>query len=170
MNYYIACSLSGVTAVFTMLSAWTPDKRKSFFFQVGQCLAYAAASWFYGVYPAVVSMIVCAVRNYLVAKEKYTVRSAAVLTVLAGVIGLAANTSGFIGLLPVAATMEYGIFLCLFQSQAGSKANNLANLLLWVVYDFLIRDFINFSVDGISSVFAVLSMIRIVRMRGESVS
>lgn len=162
-NYITACILSGVTAVFTMLSAWTPDKRKSFFFQIAQCLAYAAASWFYGVYPAVISMLVCAVRNYLVGAEKYTARSAIILTTLAAVIGFATNTSGFMGLLPVIATMEYGIFLWMFRSPAGAKANIIANLSLWVIYDFMIRDFINGTVDSVSCAFAVISMVRILR-------
>lgn len=155
--------LSGVTAVFTMLSAWTPDKKKSFLFQTAQCLVYAAASWFFGVYPAIVSMLVCAVRNYLVAEEKYTRRVAYLLTVIAGVAGVASNTSGFLGLIPVIATVEYGIFLGMFQTQISSKANTLVNLLLWVGYDFLIRDFINGSVDSVSSVLAVLSIVRILR-------
>lgn len=160
-NYTIALIFSGVTAVFTMLSAWTPDKKKSFFFQTAQCLIYAGASWFFGVYPAIISMLVCAIRNYLVAKEKYTRAVAVILTSITAAAGIAANTSGFIGMLPVIATVEYGIFLSMFQSRVSSKANTLANLLLWVGYDFLIRDFINFTVDSVSSVLAVVSIIRI---------
>lgn len=162
-NYVIACIFSGVTAVFTFLSAWVPDKKSSFYFQTAQCLAYAAASWFYGVYPAIVSMILCAVRNYLVAKEKYTVRWAVILTVAVAVIGLATNTSGAIGLIPVIATMEYGIFLALFRGPAATKANLITNLGMWAVYDFLIRDFINGPIDSVSCCFAVVSMIRVVR-------
>lgn len=165
MNYIIACCLSGVTAVFTMLSAWTPDKKKSFFFQIAQCLAYAAASWFFGVYPAVISMLVCAVRNYLVAKDRYTLRPALILTSAAAVIGLITNTSGFTGMIPVIATVEYGIFLYLFQSSTASRINILVNLLLWVIYDFLIRDFINCTVDSVSSALAIVSVIRILQMK-----
>lgn len=165
-NYIIACILSGVTAVFTILSAWVPDKRLSFFFQTAQCLAYAAASWFYGVYPAVVSMLLCAGRNYLVAKENYTMRSAVILTAAAAFIGVATNTSGVIGLIPVIATMEYGILLVLFRGNISSKANLILNLGMWAVYDFSIRDFINGTVDSVSCILAVISVIRIIRLSG----
>lgn len=162
-NYIIACCFSGITAIFTMLSAWTPDKRKSFFFQAAQCLAYAVASWFYGVYPAVISMLICAVRNYLVSREKYTARAAVLLTASAAVIGFATNTSGFMGLIPVIATVEYGIFLEIFQSLPATRANVLVNLALWVIYDFMIHDFINFTMDSISSILAFISLIRVLR-------
>lgn len=163
-SYLIGCIFSGVTAVFTMLSAWVPDKRKSFFFQVAQCLAYAAASWFYGVYPAVISMLLCAVRNYLVAKEKYTFPWAVVLTAVVAVLGFATNTSGIKGLLPVIATMEFGILLCVFKSPVGAKMNILVNLAIWIVYDLTIRDFINATMDSISCVLAVAAVFRILRL------
>lgn len=164
MSFYVtACCLSGVTAVFTMLSAWTTDKRKSFGFQTAQCLTYAAASWFYGVYPAVFSMILCAVRNYLVAKEKYTMRASVTLTLAVAVIGFASNTSGFLGLIPVFATMEYGVLLSLFRGKVSTRVNVLVNLALWVSYDFMIRDFINFTVDSVSVILALISIIRVLQ-------
>ena len=165
MNYYIATALSVVTAIFTMAAAWVPDKRKSFVLQTAQCMVYAAASYFYGVYSTIPSMILCAGRNWLISKEKFTTAVCVPFCIVAGALGIISNNAGFVGYISVFATIEFSVGLCIFKSLIASKWNILFNLAVWILYDCLILDFASLVMDGIAAGVTVAAIVRIMKVR-----
>ncbi len=60
-----------------------------------------------------------------------------ILTIVAGVL---ANTRGLVGLLPVFATVEYTICCHYIVGEKATKCSIFVNVLLWVIYSFLICD------------------------------
>ncbi|MCQ2558569.1 MAG: YgjV family protein [Oscillospiraceae bacterium] len=167
-NFVIANILSVVCACFTVAASWVPNKEKTYYCQVAQCLVYAVASFFFGVWSSIITMLFCAARNWLAAKERFTMRLALVFSAVNLVIGLVFNNAGVVGLIPIAATLIYNFGCVLGKKLVTIKANVLVNLLLWALYDVCILDIASLVMDVISSATAVAAIIRIRRMEQEA--
>ncbi|MCQ2432031.1 MAG: YgjV family protein [Clostridia bacterium] len=159
--YQIALILSFITACFTLASSWTKDPHRTYWYQVAQCLVYAVAAFFFGVYPCIIMMLINACRNYLVATEKYTLRFCILFSILAPVLGLLTNTSGVIGILTVIATIQYSVCSYLLKKDIPVKLNVAANLAIWMSYDILVRDVFSGIMDCSGAVLALVTAVRI---------
>lgn len=158
----IATFLSFITACFTMASSWTKDKNRTYYYQVGQCLVYAGAAYFFGVYPCIIMMFINALRNYLIATERYQAYHCIIFSILAMILGPLINTSGIIGWITILATLQYSICSYYLKHDITVKINLIINLLLWLCYDILVRDIFSATMDFISSVLAIITIIRII--------
>ncbi len=166
MSYYaIATVFSFITACFTFASSWTKDSRRTYWYQVGQCLVYSVAAYFYGVYPCIIMMLINAFRNYLVAAEKYAVWHCIAFSFAALILGLWTNTSGIIGLLTIIATIQYSLCSYFLKKEIPVKVNIVLNLLIWLCYDMFVRDFFSGVMDSIATVLAIITIFRILNDR-----
>ena len=77
-----------------------------------------------------------------------------------GVVGLAVNNRGLVGLIPVFTTALYTVICLYAKRRIAIKANIIANLSLWAVYDILISDYVSFAVDTGSALVALISLLR----------
>jgi len=159
-NLIIANLLSGVTACFTLASAWTKHPQRTYLYQVAQCLVYAVAAYFFGVYSCIVMMLINAMRNYLVSKQKFTLALCFLFCGLAIGLGLWFNQRGIIGLLSILATVEYTILSTLLKEAKAVKINVLINMMIWFVYDCLVTDIFSGLVDGVSILLAAITFVR----------
>lgn len=164
-NYLIANIISGICAVFTVSASWVPDKKKSYLIQVAQCLTYAVASVFFGMYATVATMVLCAVRNGLEAYGKFTLKLCIPFCVIIAGLCIGFNSSGLLGLVPGIATIIYSLGCCLFKSLLSTKINIFVDLFLWTVYDILILDIPSTIVDAVGALVALAAFFRIRRMQ-----
>lgn len=164
----VANIISGICAVFTVSASWVPDKKKSYLIQVAQCLTYAVASVFFGMYATVATMILCAVRNGLEAYGRFTLRLCIPFCAAIATLGIVFNTAGIIGLIPVFATVIYSLGCCLYKSLLSTKINIFVDLFLWTLYDILILDIPSTAVDSVGAVVAIAAFFRIRRMQKEN--
>lgn len=164
-SYTIATIFSFITACFTFASSWTKDPHRTYDYQVGQCLVYTVAAYFYGVYPCIIMMLINALRNYLVARGKYHAVHCILFSILAVVIGVAINTSGVLGLVTVAATVQYSICSYYLKNEIAVKLNVAGNLAIWLCYDFMVRDFFSGTMDSTGAILAVITIFRILKER-----
>lgn len=162
-NYMIATILSFITACFTFASSWTKDPHRTYYYQVGQCLVYAVAAYFFGVYPCILMMLINAFRNYLIASEKYKAVHCILFSIVALVLGLWINTSGMIGLLTIIATVQYSICGYYLKKDILVKINIIINLAIWLCYDILVKDFFSGAMDLIATVLAIITIFRIIK-------
>ena len=162
-RYLIANILSGICAVFTVYASWVPDKKVSYLVQVAQCLTYAVASVFFGMYATVATMILCAVRNGLNAYERFSLKLCIPFCIAIAVLSVAFNNSGLLGLIPCIATIIYSLGCCLFSSLLSTKINIFVDLFLWTVYDVLIKDIPSTLVDAAGAAVALIAFFRIRR-------
>lgn len=161
--YQIAMLFSFITACFTLAASWTKNPSRTYWYQVGQCLVYAVAAYFFGVYPCIIMMIINAFRNYLVATEKYTLFYCLLFSVLALILGLWSNTSGVVGLLTIGATIQYSVCSFFFTKDIPVKLNVFVNLAIWFCYDILVRDLFSGIMDFIAGILAIITVFRILR-------
>ena len=152
--------ISFAAACFTLASAWSGDRKRIYLYQAMQCTLLAVANIFFSSVSGVTTYAICAVRNVLLAYDRFTARLCMFFVACVGVIGLAVNNRGLVGLIPVFTTALYTVICLYAKRRVAIKANIIANLSLWAVYDILIADYVSFAVDTGSAVVAVFSLLR----------
>jgi hypothetical protein len=154
--------ISLIGAICLAVSCCANTIKKAYFFQLMESSVLFISSFFFGAWAGVTTLFLSIIRNVLVIKGKFDKKSMVICTVLVFVCGVIVNNRGFIGLLPVMATVQ--ITLCNYYARQimAIKVSFLVNVLLWAVYSLIIHDFSS----GITqSVTAVLSIISIVRLK-----
>jgi hypothetical protein len=152
--------LAFAAACFTFLSAWSRDRKRIYLYQAAQCAVMAAANVFFASLSGVTTFALCALRNLLIAYERFTPRLCAVFVAAVAGLGLYANNRGAVGLLPIVTTAVYTVG-CLYAKRTRAiKWNLIVNLLLWAVYDAFVLDFVSCAVDAVSAIAALVSLRR----------
>lgn len=169
-SYMIATVFSFITACFTFAASWTKNPQHTYWYQVGQCLVYSIAAYFFGVYACIFMMYINAYRNYLIATRKYNKWHCMVFSIVALILGLLTNTSGIIGLLTVLATIQYSICGYLLKDDIPVKINVIINLVIWLSYDFLVLDLFSGIMDSTAAVLALITIARILTDRKKALS
>ena len=152
--------ISFAGAFFTLLSAWSRDRKHIYLYQAAQCLLLAVANIFFASVSGVTTCALCAVRNCLLACDRFTARSCAVFVVAVAALGLYTNNRGLAGLLPIVATVLYTLSCFFAKRTKAIKLNMIVNLVLWAAYDLLVGDFVSAAVDSVSAVTALASILR----------
>ena len=152
--------ISLVAAVFTFASAWSRDRKRIYLYQAAQCLIMAIANIFFFSISGVTTFALCAVRNDLLAHDRFSNRFCVIFLISLATLGLITNNRGAVGLLPVVTTALYTVG-CLYAKRHRAIKGNIAfNLALWAVYDILILDYVSFFIDAGSAGAALVSMFR----------
>ena len=148
-------------ACFTVASAWSRDRKRIYLCQAAQCFILAAANIFFASVSGTTTLFLCALRNCLIAYDRFTPRRCLIFVLSVAAVGLAANNSGLIGLIPVVTTAVYTVGCLYAMSTRAIKLNLILNLVLWAIYDVIILDLVSFAVDTVSAVMAAISLIRV---------
>ncbi len=160
--------LSLFAAVFTVLSSISCGRKKIYGYQACQCAVMIAASVFFGSISGVVTFAFCVLRNILLMNDRFSKTVCAVFIALLSITGILSNNLGFIGLIPVAATVLY-TFLCLIlREDIAIKLNIILNLALWTVYDFIIFDIVSATVDAISVIVTIISVAKALKLSSQN--
>lgn len=159
-NLLIGNGISFVAAVFTAKSSWAKDTWHIYFYQVVQCLLLALASVFFQSYAGIVSLLACAFRNYLAAIGKLDKKMLLLCLFLVLIPGLVVNNRGSVGYLVIGANVIYTLGIYLTEREFTIKCNMILNLILWMIYEFIIVDIPSFVADAVALVLAVLSVRR----------
>ena len=157
----IANLFSFVSACFTIASSWTKDPRRTYLYQVWQCIFYAVASYFFGVYSAIVMMLINAFRNFLVASGKYTRNWMVLCSIVSLMIGLLINGGSIPGYISVFMTVFYTISSFYLKEAKAVKINVAIDLFVWFIFDLLVLDVPSGVVDLVSMILAVVTLFRI---------
>ena len=152
--------ISLVAAIFTVASSWSKDRKRIFLYQAVQCFLLAIANIFFVSFSGITTYALCALRNLLIAYDRFTNKVCIVFLISVTAIGLFANNRGLIGLLPVLTTAIYTVGCFYVKETKPIKINIIVNLTLWAIYDIAIRDFVSFTVDTLSAGTAVVSLFR----------
>ncbi len=145
-------------AIFTISSSWQKTRNKIYGQQCIQCTLMAIASFFLYSYSGMTTFILCAIRNFLLAKDKFTQKILVVFLILIAAIGIIFNNRGILGYIPIVTTILYSIGTYLCKKESSIKINIVLNLLMWAFYEFYICDYVSVIVDGTSACVALLSL------------
>lgn len=166
-NILIGNAIAVFAAVFTVLSSFSHGKKKIYGYQVLQCFFQALAQIFFFSYSGLTTLFLCAVRNALVAYDKFTKKLCIVFMILITVCGLAANNRGLLGLLPIVTTLIYTLGSYLLNEDYKIKMNIVLNSVLWALYDFMVFDIVSGILDTGAAIVTIAAVIREKTLRNE---
>lgn len=131
----IGQAFSLVDCIFVIASGRAKSKKKLLLLQMGDCLFGCLAALFLGGFSGSSTAIIAGIRDILI----YNGKSSKVLTIIFCVslliTGLLVNSNGLVGLLPIAASLEYT--LVLFNKKARLitiKKAFLLNIIGWELF------------------------------------
>ncbi len=158
VNLIIGNFISAIAAYFTARSSWAKDTWHIYFYQIIQCLLLALASVFFRSYTGIVSLLICALRNYLAATGKLDKKWTFICLILVLVPGILVNNRGYIGWIILFANGIYTIGMYYAKKEVAIKCNMILNLILWIIYEILILDIPSTISDSIGLFVALLSL------------
>lgn len=156
----IANGISFVAAIFTCLSCWVKEEDRIYYLQVGQCLCLSVASFFFASYAGIVTLLLCALRNFLLGKKIYGIKICVSLAFAMLVFGILVNNMGPVGYIVIAANVIYTLGAYFAKRELTIKLNIIFDLLLWIIYEILIIDIPSLISDVIAIAIAVVAIIR----------
>lgn len=149
-----------VAALLLAYSTFSKDKDKMIGKQIWHAVYCALSNFCLGAYSGLSTNILTGVRNYLTVKGWFNLPILIIYSVLNVGIGYMVNTKGLIGLLPAIAGVEYAIFLYKTKSAQVMRYALIINLLMWVVYDFMVMSYPMFVMDIIIIIVTAINAIR----------
>ena len=82
---------SFVAACFTLMSAWSRDRKRIYLYQAAQCFILAIANVFFASVSGTTTFLLCAARNCLVAWDRFTPRRCALFVASVAALGIRAG-------------------------------------------------------------------------------
>lgn len=169
-NLLIANCISAVSAMFTCLSCYSKDRARIYYYQVGQCVALAIANIFFNSYAGIITLVICALRNFLLGKNIYNKYICVSLAAGMLIFGAILNNNGAVGWIVIAANFIYTLGAYFAKNELTIKLNMILDLVLWMIYEVFIIDVPSFIADSIAVVIAIIAIIRYLRNRAKSAS
>ncbi len=156
----IANCISTAAAVCTCLSSLSKTKSRIYYFQVAQCLLLTIASFFFHSYAGIATLLLCSIRNYLLAIDKYNKYLCFILAAGTLILGAIFNNNGIIGWIIIIANVIYTLGGYIAHTELTIKINILIDLLLWIIYELLIYDFPSLIADTIGAGITIYAIVR----------
>lgn len=158
----LALICSGLAAITTLFSSICKTKKNIFLFQCINKIFGVLYTLLLCGYSGMIINILGLVRNFLTLKNKMTKKVQFVLCILMFVIGIVVNNRGILGILPIIASIEYTIMACRNKSTVKIvKYALLINMIMWSIYDFIIKSYPTFIMDIIISLICIKSIVEI---------
>ena len=165
MNIIIGNMISLIAGILLIVSLCMNDNRNVYRFQIYNALVMIVASFFFQSPVGMGIFLLIALRLSLVYMNRFTLIWTIVFLIVSVCIGLWVNTLGWIGLIPVIATIEITICNYAYKDVRWVKLSFLVNAAIYVPYFFLVYDFVSTTVQIITVVMGCISYLKLVRNR-----
>ena len=120
------------------------------------------SSVFFFSWTGVVTMAIAASRNLMVYYDRLTMKWTVFFIIVSVVLGLAVNTLGFVGLLPVIAIIQITLCNYYLKTIKSIKTSFIVNSGIYIVYFLAILDFSSAAIESITALIAVVSLVKLI--------
>lgn len=162
INLVIGNIISLIAGIFIILSMWVNDEKKAYFYQFLNAFILMISSVFFFSWTGVVTMAIAASRNLMVYYDKLTMKWTVFFIILSVIFGLAVNTLGFVGLLPIIAIIQITLCNYYLKTIKPIKTSFIVNSGIYVVYFLAILDFSSAAIESITALIGVVSLIKLI--------
>ena len=160
--------ISLAASVFLCLGGLVRSKKNIYFFQFLECLFLIISQLVFLQIAGAVSMLFGAIRNLVAAKDGYSLQLMVFTFISIGVFGIAMNTGGVIGLIPVLASLFLTVTAYKLRDVIKIRIAVMINLLMWVVYSFIILDVVTGLTNTVALGLNAYTLIKELRYRTKS--
>lgn len=161
--------VSALASVFLICSCWVNTKKSAYLFQILEAVTLCVSAVFFQAWTQLSTLTLSALRNYLVMTERYDKRMMWIFSALVVIFGLAVNNLGWLGILPVAATVILAMCNYYLQDIMAIKWSFLFNCVLWGIFGFAIRDYVSGITQVVTCCVALVSIARLHRSREKQI-
>ena len=166
LNIIVGNVISFVAGIFLVLSMWVNDEKEAYKHQFLNAFILMISSVFFLSWTGVTTMAIAATRNVFVYKDRLTLNWTVFFIILSVVIGLAVNTMGIIGLLPIIAIVQITICNYVLKSIKWIKLSFIVNEMFYIIYFIAIWDISSSVIESVTALIGLYSFFRLVRNEG----
>lgn len=162
INLVIGNIISLIAGIFIILSMWVNDEKKAYFYQFLNAFILMISSVFFFSWTGVVTMAIAASRNLMVYYDRLTMKWTVFFILVSVVLGLAVNTLGFVGLLPIIAIVQITLCNYYLKTIKQIKTSFIVNSGIYIVYFLAILDFSSAAIESITALIGVISLAKLI--------
>ena len=160
IRFILGQVFSLLAALCFAYSTFGKTKSRIVLWQTVYAVVYSVASAFLGGYSAIAANLLSGVRNILELKGKLTKWALGIICALIIALGILTNSNGWIGILPITASVIYSILIYATKSVRGMHIAVMINMVQWAVFDFVIRAYPSLVLDIVIIVLTAVNYIR----------
>lgn len=162
-NIIIGNIISLIAGIFIILSMWVNDEKQAYKYQFLNAFILMISSVFFYSWTGVTTMAIAATRNLMVYKDRLTGKWTVFFIIISIILGLAVNTMGFIGLLPIIGIVQITLSNYYLKTIKSIKTGFIINTAIYIVYFLAIYDFASASIESFTALVGVVSLIRLIK-------
>ena len=162
LNIIVGNIISLVAGIFLVLSMWVNDEKQAYLHQFLNAFTLMISSVFFLSWTGVTTMAIAATRNVFVYNDRLTLNWTVFFIILSVTIGLAVNTMGFIGLLPIIAIVQITVCNYCLKSIKWIKLSFIVNELFYIVYFIAIWDISSTVIESLTAIIGLYSFFKLV--------
>lgn len=162
MNEVIVGNICSLGAMVTdSISGTRKTRAQMLAVQIISQLFYGAGSIILKGYSSTAQNLVAILRNLAAMKNIKSKTVEWVLILLGVALGLIFNNRGLLGILPVAANLEYSVAVFKFKNnEKGLKLAFIINMLAYSVFSFAIMNYVGFAANIVVAVTTAVALIK----------
>ena len=168
MNILIGNIISLIAGLFIIASLIINDDKRAYKYQIYNAAVLVIASFFFESLVGAVIMAIATIRLTMVYKDKFTIRWAIFFLILSVGVGLAVNTLGLVGLIPIVAVIQITICNYAYKDIRWIKLSFIINEAFYIFYFMLISDYVSTLIQMITVVIGTISYVKLVSDRNAS--
>ena len=153
-----------IASILMVLAGFQKKKKKILFIQIIQIALSVISNLVLGGYTGAIINAVSCVRDILCYKEKMGDKEKIIIIILAVGLSFVFNNLGWIGLLPLAATVVYIIFMNT-KDVVRFKILIIFSMIMWLIYDLYIKSYTSGVFDFMSVIANLIAILQIRKCR-----
>ena len=165
LNILIGNGISLIAGIFIIFSLWVNDSKQAYKFQIYNALLLVIASFFFDSLVGAVIFLIIAARLAFVYEGRFTLNWATFFLIISLGIGLAVNTKGWIGIIPIIAMAQITICNYAYKDIRWIKLSFIVNEGLYILYFFAVYDYVSTFVQIVTVAIGCVSYIKLVKDR-----
>lgn len=165
LNIIIGNFISLIAGIFIMASLVVNDDKRAYKYQIYNTSILVIASFFFDSLVGAVIMAIASLRLIMVYKDKFTLRWAMFFLILSVSIGLAVNTLGLVGLIPIVAVTQITICNYAYKDIRWIKLSFIVNESFYIFYFLFVSDYVSTLIQMLTVAIGCVSYVKLVSDR-----
>ncbi|MCR5146825.1 MAG: YgjV family protein [Clostridia bacterium] len=151
-----------IASILMVLAGLQKKKKKILFIQIVQIALSVISNLVLGGYTGAIINALSCVRDILCYKDKMGTKEKIIIIILAVGLSVAFNNLGWIGLLPLIATVVYITFMNT-KDVVKFKLLIIFSMVMWLIYDLYIKSYTSGVFDFMSVIANIVAILQIKR-------
>lgn len=153
-----------IASILMVLAGLQKKKKKILFIQIIQIALSVISNLVLGGYTGAIINALSCVRDILCYKDKMGTKEKIIIIIIAVGLSLVFNNLGWIGLLPLVATVVYIIFMNT-KDVVRFKILIIFSMIMWLIYDLYIKSYTSGVFDFMSVIANLIAILQIRKCR-----